>query len=315
MPFFQHRERFLKDTAQAAIQNNTLQVQMPWEDRHRKRACEEKRAWAFAFRASVSVEAALALSVFIFALVCMMIPFRMMERQRQVQAALESVNERLCQYAYLEHMLQQGEEIPKDEGDWKQELILGFINGAAGAGAQIMAEGMFPDDGIEDISFAPSSYLENGETIAFSMDYQMRMPFLVLNLDSLPFSSGSIRRAWIGRDGLSRDKDGSEEEEDPIVYIGKTSTRYHKSRSCHYLSNDLTKVAFSSISGLRNQSGGKYYPCAVCGGNASSGSQVYIMKSGTRYHTDPECTAIVAYVKAVRLSEVKHLGGCSYCCH
>lgn len=264
--------------------------------------------------AAVSVEAALALSIFIFAMVCMMIPFRMMERQRQVQAALESVNEKLCQYAYLEYMLSNGEEIPKEDGDWKQELLLGITNGAAGIGAGLMAEDMFRREGMDVHTFLKSSFLEDGETIAFRMDYRMRMPFSILNLKSLPFTSESTRRAWIGRDGLGFEEDGGQEDqEDPIVYVGKNSTRYHRSRECHYLSNRLQSVDYDAISRIRNQSGGKYYPCAVCGSSAASGSMVYIMESGSRYHATSGCTAIIAYVKAVKLSEVEHLGGCSYC--
>ena len=149
-----------------------------------------------------------------------------------------------------------------------------------------------------------------------AMDYQMRMPFSILHLDSIPFSSKSARRAWIGRDGLA-DEGGGEgkEDEDPIVYIGKTSTRYHKSRSCHYLSNQLRTVDYELVASLRNQGGGKYYPCAVCGLGAGPGSRVYIMESGNRYHGDRQCSSIIAYVQAVRLSEVEHMGGCSYCCH
>lgn len=270
---------------------------------------------ACSFVGSVSVEAALALSIFIFAMVCMMIPFRMMERQRQVQAALESVNERLCQYAYLEYMLMNGEEIPKEEGDWKEDLLLGLVNGAAGLGAQAMAKQMFSQEGMEKLSFFSSNFLKDGETVDFHLDYTMRMPFSVLGLNSLEFSCGSVRRAWIGRDGQLRDEEGEseEKEDDEVVYIGKSSTRYHRSRDCHYLSNKLQVIGVDSISSVRNQSGGKYYPCAVCGSKAVSGGSVFIMKSGSRYHSDASCSAITAYIQAVKLSEVEHLGGCSYC--
>ena len=266
------------------------------------------------FEGAVSVEAALALSIFIFAIVCMMIPFRMMERQRQVQAALESVNEKLCQYAYLEYRLTHGEELPKEEGDWKEDLLLGLVNGAAGIGGQALAKRMFPQEGMEKLSFLSSSFLADGEIVDFHIVYQMRMPFSVLGLNSLSFSSGSIRRAWIGRDGQEREGENTDKnEEDQVVYIGKNSTRYHKSRDCHYLANRLQTIDFHAVSDARNQSGGKYYPCAVCGSKAGEGDAVYIMKSGSRYHSDASCTAITAYVQAVKLSEVEHLGACSYC--
>ena len=83
--------------------------------------------------------------------------------------------------------------------------------------------------------------------------------------------------------------------------------------SCHYLSNKLTAVAWESVSGKRNTDGSKYYPCASCAKNAGKGSTVYIMPSGGRYHTMQDCKAIMAYVRAVKLKEVKHLGACSYC--
>ncbi len=317
MPFFQDIEQTSQCTP-AAIKQHTLQVRKPRGSRGEKKLYQEKRVWPFASvkaqGAAVSVEAALALSIFIFSMVCMMIPFRMMERQRQVQAALESVNEDLCQYAYLEYMLSKGEEIPK-EGDWKKEFLLGLVNGAVGVGAQSKAEEMFSQEGMDSHSFSRSAFLENGETVKLCMDYEMRMPFSILGLDALAFSSQSSRRAWIGRNGLEREGSGNgvQEKDDPIVYIGKTSTRYHRSRDCHYLSNKLKAISYSSIEGYRNQGGGRYYPCAVCGGSAHTGSLVYIMGSGSRYHTAEDCPAIIAYVQEVRLSEVEHMGACSYC--
>lgn len=311
MPFFRYIKKNKNQDNRKNVNKHTLQV---------RSFKNEKRVWAFTswmenYPAAISVEAALALSIFIFAMVCMMFPFRMMERQRQVQASLESVNESLCQYAYLEYMLSHGEELPLEEGDWKKDLLLGLVHGAAEAGARYRAEEMFSKEGMEQISYGASSFLEDGETMDFHIEYRMRLPFSILNLTALPFSSASVRRAWIGREGINRDGTGAaEDEDDTIVYIGKTSTRYHCSRDCHYLSNQLQAVSLDGISAFRNQSGGKYYPCAVCGKRASQKETVWIMRNGSRYHTDPACQAIAAYVQAVKLSEVKHLGGCSYCC-
>ena len=130
MPFFQSAPvcRNYRNDPYAA-ESYTLQVRMPGGKRNRgMRMQEGKGVWIFSSgvcrQASVSVEAALSLSIFIFAMVCMMFPFRMMERQRQVQAALESVNENLCQYAYLEYMLMNGEELPREDSGWKEELLL-----------------------------------------------------------------------------------------------------------------------------------------------------------------------------------------------
>ncbi len=318
MPFFRHIQEEVKNNKKKT-NKNTLQVRSSKIINNFQKDNEEKRVWAFtswieAYPAAVSVEAALSLSIFIFAMVCMMFPFRMMERQRQVQASLESVNESLCQYAYLEYMLSHGEELPSEEGDWKTDLLLGLAHSAAAAVAGRRAEEMFSKRGIERLSYSASSFLEDGETIDFHADYQMTLPFSILNLPSLSFSSASIRRAWIGREGLNREEGNQTGVDDEIVYIGKTSTRYHRSRDCHYLSNQLQTVSLDSISAFRNQSGGKYYPCAVCSRYGSQDGSVLIMRNGSRYHTDPACQAIAAYVQAVKLSEVKHLGGCSYCC-
>ena len=100
--------------------------------------------------------------------------------------------------------------------------------------------------------------------------------------------------------------------EDPIVYVGKGSTRYHLSTRCHYLHNNLQAVGSGEVSGLRNAEGGRYSPCKRCV-SGTPGGTVYVMPSGSSYHTSPDCTAIVAYVQAVRKSTVAYLGACSYC--
>ena len=322
MPFFQLALSFGPFFLFAA-NRHTLQVRKPGKSREMRRRRGEKRVWTSAslgrqrrdwgMTAAISAEAAIALPIFMFAIVCLLYPFRMMERQRQVQAALESANEKLCQYAYLEHMLLNGQELPREEGGWKEALLMGAVHGAAGAGAQALAESMFSTEGMENTSSSRSSFFQEEDMSKLRFDYKMRLPFSILGLEGVDFSSASLRRAWIGRDGKVRDQEGAAEEEEQIVYIGKNSPRYHLSRDCHYLSNRLKQVDYDAVSQCRNTSGGKYYACAVCGGAAGPGDVVYIMDSGSRYHADSGCSAITSYVRAVKLSEVEALGPCSYC--
>ena len=145
------------------------------------------------------------------------------------------------------------------------------------------------------------------------MDYRLKLPFSVFGLDSIPMESVSLRRAWVGAEGgrLEGGSSAGREEEEEVVYLGKNPTRYHVSPLCHYLYNDLQAVSAEQIEGLRNQQGQRYKPCKRCG-NASARTY-YIMPSGSSYHTSESCSAIGAYVRAVKRSEAEYLGACSYC--
>lgn len=104
----------------------------------------------------------------------------------------------------------------------------------------------------------------------------------------------------------------NEEKEEIMVYTGRSSTRYHRQRNCHYLFHDLKKVSAEDITGLRSQEGKKYKPCASCK-NRGTGAYVYVLPYGESYHTREDCTSLSAYVQEVPLSQVEYMGGCSYC--
>ncbi len=262
--------------------------------REKKTPCIYQRA---GISGSMSVEAAISLSLFLFAAVCMAMPMRVMDRHRQIQAKLESVCEAFSQYAYLEEY-QSGLKA----GVW---LTAGRIT-----------EGI-ENKGIRNLNIWKSSVMKDKETIDLVIRYEMELPFSVLGLQAIPVENRSVRRAWIGREktlgsGTAFPEETGETTQE-IVYIGRNSTRYHKSPSCHYLSNQLTKISYDSLEAYRNADGGRYHPCQICGKEAEPGSTVYIMPSGESYHTDWSCSSIIAYIEAVPLSEVSHLGKCSYC--
>lgn len=97
--------------------------------------------------------------------------------------------------------------------------------------------------------------------------------------------------------------------------MGRDSTRYHLSPSCHYISNQITAAAYADvISGvLRNSGGCRYKACRYCGKTVSTGGLVYILPSGEVYHGKQDCSSLAYYVQKVRRSEVEYMGVCSYC--
>lgn len=283
----------------------TLQVRI--------QSCHGRKAF-LSVSASLTLEAVLCLTLFIFAVVCLILPMKIMNTERQIQAALEKVGEDFSQYAYVKDALDEEKIFAvAGAGDFAKAFCRHLVSGAAQGYAQARVGEYIDTSAVRQITMGESQVLEDGETIDLIMNYEIRLPFPVLGLPALQRTVRCRRRAWIGKPGKDYSKDGdlSGEDRDRIVYIGKNSTRYHKSRSCHYLDNRLKEVPKDQVEGMRNDSGGKYYPCAVCGDNAKG--SVYIMPSGSSYHSRKNCSAIVAYARAVKLSEVEHLGACSYC--
>ncbi len=304
MPFFKEFQRKNKKKIV------TLQVQIPFM----KQGFLVKRVLSSASchrnKGSLTIETALVLPLFLFFMVILMLPMGIMKEGRRIQTALEAAGEEVSQYAYVLHQLKLGEEL---EGTGIDGFSEEFIDGLTEEGILLYVRkrvgGRAGVERLESVSFVRSSVLTDGETIDLIMDYRIRIPFSVFGLSSIPMTARSCRRAWIGQEGSSR-KNGREDE---LVYIGKASTRYHRQRTCHYLYNDIEQISFKEVKTVRNLSGGKYKPCSRCGGFAEESGSVYIMPSGERYHSDRNCTSIMAYVEAVPLSQVRHLGPCSYC--
>jgi hypothetical protein len=260
-------------------------------------------------QASMTVEAAIAFPIFIFAVALILLPFRMMETTGRMQEVCEQICEDVCQYAYTSD--RDVKELDPEKSPKDQALYTG-ISAGIGAYAAAKARAAADDRFLGLINFIGSDCMTDGETVTIVLDYTYDLPFSVLGNGSLKQTVTSSRRAWVGKKRSGGDA-GEGSEDDPLVYVGKNSTRYHLSSSCHYLSNDLKSVSAGQIDNLRNADGGKYRPCAVCCSSGTDAGSFYIMPSGTAYHSQRSCRAIISYVKTVHLSEVEALGACSYC--
>ena len=264
---------------------------------------------------SMTAEAAMCLTLFLFMTVILMIPMKVMNTERKLQAALEAVGEDMAQYAYLGDKADCGMEEAAANAGQAGTYLLQAARYFAGKGAKAYAAEKIREKAdtaaIVEISAARSSILEDGITIDLIIEYEIRLPFPIFRMDTLKRQLRCCRRAWIGKSGNEEDENGTEGQ-GKMVYIGKGSSKYHESRTCHYLFNDISGVDFARIESMRNRLGRKYRPCSICGKKIREGT-VYIMPSGESYHSDKGCRAITAYVQSVPMESVESLGPCSYC--
>lgn len=253
--------------------------------------------------ASLSVEAALVLTLFLFSCLCLIAPMKLFDQQRRIQGALEQAGEELSRYAYVKYSLEKGGGVECGD-DIASILSMAYVR------QKVMSA--VDQRMIRQVSFGGSRLMED-DMICLKMSYRFCPPVSIFGISSFPMEAVCIRRAWTGADGgrCSAGK-GTAAGVDPIVYVGRNSTRYHLNSRCHYLYNALQSVAFQQVDGLRNAQGGKYYPCKRCV-HGQGGGTVYVMSSGSSYHASADCSAIVAYIRAVKKSTVAHLGACSYC--
>lgn len=263
---------------------------------------------------SLTVEAALGLTLFVLFSVCMMMPMEMLRTRQKVQTVLEVTAREMSQYAYILYRLDQGDDTVLEESEnWEKELS-GLLAGmAVRAYLREKIEGIAGKERIENLRITEASLMEDGENIILAAEYDLKIPFSVFHISRIQASSRTARRAWIGSEGDRNRGKETEKAEEVMVYIGSSMGRYHLSRKCHYLTNEFRAVSYESIENLRNQSGGKYYSCSVCGKACGAGDTVYIMPNGSHYHSRTDCPSVVSYVREVPLSQAEHLGACSYC--
>lgn len=275
---------------------------------------ERKRHLSTEAKGSLTLEAALVFPLFVFFCAILLIPMQLMDRQRQIQSVVESVGEDISQYAYGVYVMNKGKEkaVDLDRDDGESEDMSLFFKGAAEAYVRAAVLGRINGKWVRDVSFSGTE-VGTDEMVRIVMKYRMLLPFSIFRTDSIEAEAVCSRRLWTGAGGNRGGADGGgTPEEEEMVYVGRDSTRYHRKRDCHYLYNDLKQVGAGEIEDLRNQDGKRYHPCSSCQA-ASFKGPFFVMPWGTRYHATGRCSSITAFVQTVPLSQVEHLGACSYC--
>lgn len=251
---------------------------------------EIKRKWNL--RGSLTVETILVLPLCLMVLVIFMTFFQVLRMEIQLQNALEQTlqhqalligTKKEAEVSYIEAegeflLLCQTEGVDFDRIEW----------GAAGLHLLLS---------VEDKTVLQGTLL-----------YRVRLPFLSSLRGQLFCVQHGHCRIW---SGSSYTKETTSAE---YGYYTEYGTVYHIYLDCTYLKLSIRQVTEEELPSVRNRSGGRYYPCELCGEKTAQ-SGYYITEQGDRYHTSLSCSALTRYIKTVPIDQASELGlhVCSRC--
>lgn len=259
-------------------------------------------------KGSMTLEAAFVLPFFLFAVINILFAVTIIGTQSRINAALHQVGNKMAfaGYAY-EHTV----------GNILPEQLCGVALTELYAKGQVVKyigssylEQSCIVNGSGGISLAGSSVMESGDIIDLKVSYQVKPFIALMGFDGFSMTQRYYGKAWTGYDVMQQVSDMA--EEDPMVYITKTGTVYHVDRNCVYLNPSIETLSVTEVDGRRNQAGGKYYPCEICGKSIGS-EAVYITSQGSRYHTLLNCSGMKRTIYTVPLSQTGGRGRCSKC--
>ena len=137
-------------------------------------------------------------------------------------------------------------------------------------------------------------------------EYQVKIPVPVFGIRPVKCRETMKIKAWSGYE-----KEGLSDMGNDTVYVTENGLVYHKDYHCSYLDLSIRMTHMGTVSGLRNESGGRYYPCEHCmKGNAGT---IYITNFGDRYHSSLSCSGLKRTIYAIPVSEAAGKGACSKC--
>jgi hypothetical protein len=278
-------------------------------------------------RASLTVEAALVMPIFLYFMLAFLYFLQVFSLQEQLQAAMTKMGLNLAKTAYIYSDFIDSEDAQAfDQTIFGKELDINLqeITSAAMNGSLLkLYAGKYIDmdkinhscikDGFEGISFFYSRILNEEECIDIIAKYRISIPIRLFIIDDMQIIQRVRLRGWTGYEVSAKYSMEEVETQDKTVYITETGSVYHYDKNCSHIKLSVQSV-FGLPSELRNNYGGKYYPCEVCiTGTENEYGAYFITSDGTRYHSRRDCSGIKRNVKEIKLSEIDGKKPCKRC--
>lgn len=247
----------------------------------------KKRSYA---KGSITIEAALAVPIFFFAVISLLYLMEIMSIRTAVRLGLQDAGKQAASEAYnLTAVIPSKLERDIVNSIGADRLERSIVEGGS-SGIHCEKSYMSPLTGI-------------GELTA---EYDVKLPIPMFHVPPITYREKMRIKAWTGYE-----KSSFGSEDDDTVYVTETGIVYHRDYHCTHLELSIHMAQASELDILRNQGGGKYYPCEKCGHGTCNA--VYITDTGDRYHSSLSCSGLKRTIYAVKESEVVGKGACSKC--
>ena len=257
-------------------------------------------------KGSLTVEAALVIPIFLFAIAALLSFTDILRLQIKMDSSMSQCARELAVYAYAQNVFspEGADDLPLPvETLFSETYVRNRVVSELGSDYLSWS----PAGGSQGIHFIGSRIMDRDRIELYSTYYVT--PFFTLS-PKAGFLTGqsAVARAFTGYDNLSA---GNPSQNEEYVYITPEGKAYHKKRSCHYLDLSIEKVFEEELAGLRNEDGGIYYACPMCGD--TGGRTVFITNYGNKYHKDVLCSGLKRTVEMVPISQVGNRTPCPKC--
>lgn len=261
-------------------------------------------------RGSMTVEAAIVLPFFLMVLLLLLSFMEMIRLQNGITMGLREAGMPMSVYGYAYERMKESGDV--DLSGMVPNIALSY--GYAGKkvedflGREYLERAPLPY-GADSIQYYRSSIMEKDDRIDLVAFYAAELDFNVIHLPKLRLYSRYYGRAWTGYD---LEGSAKEHPSEINVYVTPKGSVYHMSRYCTHLQLTILSCPASEVEEKRNEGGGRYRPCALCGSSLQMG-RVYITTDGDCYHGSIRCPGLKRTIEVIPLSQVGGRSRCSRC--
>lgn len=253
------------------------------------------------FAGSLTLETALVLPIFLFAMITLLYYGEVIRYTDTVASSLHQTAREMAVKAYATERLGVSGGGKVGSIAFSETYVRSKVSDSLSKGK--MKEG--------EIAYYRSSIMKH-DIIDLVAIEKIHIPYEFLGLPELSLMDRARVHAFTGYDPTGYDR--TEDDTEEIVYITSRGSVYHRNRGCSHLKITVTQVSADSLDKMRNESGGKYYPCEYC--HKKKGQGIYYLTNyGDRYHTTANCSALKRDITAVPISKVGGRGACKDCCY
>lgn len=245
-------------------------------------------------KGSMTVEAALLLPLLLFFFLHLMSVVEMLRLHSKVAFGLWESGNQLALYVAMPEEF--SEKVPDIAVSYlyvknRMESFLGreYLNTSPIVG------------GCNGMNYLNSSY--DGDCIDIGVTYQVAPQISVFPFPYLRMVNRYYGKSWTGYENNPNVQ---------FVYITIYGEVWHSRADCTHILLSIKETDWDTISYLRNEKGGKYYPCELCE-EKEKGAVTYYTEQGDRYHRDRDCSSLVRYIRAILWTESISYRPCSRC--